>query len=401
MDILFLSIAYPKKGNSNLYSDLAIELVNAGHHVTVVTVEEHRDISETSLGVEGEIERLRVRVGNQFGVGLIEKGLTTLKTTPYLKKAIHSFLGERTFDLILYSTPPVTFAGVVKFCKKKFRAKTYLMLKDIFPQNAVDLGMIKKNSIIYKFFKRKEKQLYDYSDQIGCMSKANIEFVEKQFPGLYSDRLELFYNSKKILPFVKSERNLTRSKYNLPQDKIIFVFGGNLGKPQGIDFLIEGINKSKSILEAHFLIIGNGSEVQLLESYLEKSDSTNLSFMGKLPSDEYNQIMKACDVGLIVLSYKFTIPNVPSRILSYMHEQMPIFAATDRHTDISHLILENAQCGWWCESKSPNEFSEKISQIVKQHKEFSNLGKNGRTYLESEYDVKLSVSNIEKFVLGE
>ena len=148
MKILYLTISYPGEGNRNLYTDLVEELKKTGHDVTVVMAEESNKIDKSKLRFENNIEVLRVRVGNQFDVGLVEKGITTLKVKPLLKKAIDSYLAEREYDLILYSTPPVTLADLVVYCKKKYKAKSYLMLKDIFPQNGVDLNLFSKKNVL-------------------------------------------------------------------------------------------------------------------------------------------------------------------------------------------------------------------------------------------------------------
>ena len=93
--------------------------------------------------------------------------------------------------MILYSTPPITFCGVVEYFQKRDNAKTYLMLKDIFPQNAVDLGMMKTTGakgLIYKYFRKQEKKLYAISDRIGCMSQANVEYVLKDNPEVSKEK---------------------------------------------------------------------------------------------------------------------------------------------------------------------------------------------------------------------
>ena len=58
--------------------------------------------------------------------------------------------------------------------------KLIYFLKNIFPQNAIDLGMLSKNGwkkLIYNYFSFKRKKLYAISDYIGCMSKANCCYL--------------------------------------------------------------------------------------------------------------------------------------------------------------------------------------------------------------------------------
>lgn len=121
---------------------------------------------------------LRISTGNITGnIGIFEKGISTLTIDLKFKKAIKKYYGDIKFDLILYPTPPITLVNTIKFVKKKTKAKTYLLLKDIFPQNAVDLGMMGTKGVkglIYRHFRNKEKKLYRISDFIGCMSPANV-----------------------------------------------------------------------------------------------------------------------------------------------------------------------------------------------------------------------------------
>lgn len=395
MKVLFITVAYPKEGNSNLYSDLAEEFVRQGHEITVVSTECMDSKKSILLKYDTGVEHLSIPIENQFGVNVIKKGLINLKIPFLMKKTIKSYLNRRKYDVILYATPPVTISSTVRFTKKLFKARTYLMLKDIFPQNAVDLSLFTKKSLLYKYFKLKEKNLYDLSDTIGCMSKANVEFVEREYPGEYTQKLELFPNTRKI-DEICNEINITdiRKKYNIPLNKLVFVFGGNLGKPQGIDYLLKGIHASQEISNAHFLIVGKGSEAREVES--QATQLKNMTYISHLPSSEYNLVMKSCDVGLITLDPNFTIPNIPSRLLAYMHEEMPIFAATDINTDLKDIIVSQAKCGWWCELKNEKNFCDNIKQIVNEQKYFEEYGMNGRRFMINNYDVKNSISKITK-----
>ena len=94
------------------------------------------------------IHILRVKIGNITKTkNLVKKGVSTLLLDYQYKKAIKKYLKHVNFDLVLYSTPPITLSSVINHIKKKHNARTYLLLKDIFPQNAVDLGMLSKTGI--------------------------------------------------------------------------------------------------------------------------------------------------------------------------------------------------------------------------------------------------------------
>lgn len=400
MKILYLTILFPDTKNRNLYTDLVDELTDRGHEVTVVVAEESKNIDNTKLKYENKAEVLRVKVGNQYGVGLMEKGVTTLKVTPCLKLAINKYLNKREYDLILYSTPPVTLSSLVKYCKKKFNARSYLMLKDIFPQNAIDLEMFPKKSIFYYYFKRKENNLYKFSDKIGCMSKANINYIIEN-SNVNKEKIEIFENTTKISERIIIDKDKIRIQNQLPLDKVIFVFGGNIGKPQAVNFLLECIEKLSDYSKAYFLIIGNGVERKKIENYIQNEKPNNLKYLPKVEKSEYEKILKSCDVGLINLNYNFTIPNYPSRILNYMHEEIPILASTDIVTDIRELVEIDAKCGLWGASNDVVEFEKNVKIFSENQDIRIQYGKNGRLYLEKKLNVKFSVEKLEKYMREE
>ncbi|MBQ2757137.1 MAG: glycosyltransferase WbuB, partial [Clostridia bacterium] len=156
-----------------IYTDLLRCFRDNGHQVYTVSPNEKRTGLKTALSAADGVHMLHVAIGNITSCGMIEKGISTLRIETQFLKAIKKYFKDVKFDLVLYSTPPITFAKVIRYVKKRDGAKTYLLLKDIFPQNAVDLGMMAKHGpqgLLYHFFRRKEKKLYAISDRIGCMS---------------------------------------------------------------------------------------------------------------------------------------------------------------------------------------------------------------------------------------
>lgn len=148
MNILFLSISsLPHISEHSISLDLIHEFIRNGHNVYAVCAIERKDNAETTLSKEAGCHVLRVKIGNNKKAGLIEKGITTVLLPKLYIKAIKKYFSEVKFDLVLYPTPPVTHVKTVKFIKKRDGAKSYLLLKDIFPQNAVDIGMMSKTGI--------------------------------------------------------------------------------------------------------------------------------------------------------------------------------------------------------------------------------------------------------------
>lgn len=393
MNVLFLTlIGFDTLQERNIYTDLLREFVKNEHCVYVISPTEKREKKETHIVKENHVTILRLKIGNMQKTNIIEKGISTMLIEPILKRTIKNYFLDVKFDLVLYSTPPITFVGAIEYVKKRDGAKTYLLLKDIFPQNAVDIGMMSTSGVkglLYRHFRRQEKKLYAISDRIGCMSQANVRYVLKHNPEVRRDKVEICPNSIEIVEkSVDAEtRKRIREKYRLPQDKKVFVYGGNLGKPQGIHFLIECLKKCSDV-DIYFLIVGDGTEYGILEEYVRSSQQKNLKLMKSLSKEDYDDMVGACDVGMIFLDHRFTTPNFPSRLLSYMAAKIPILAVTDSNTDIGKVIV-NGGFGWWCESDDADRFLNIASDIANKQM-IHEFGERGCYFLKLHYTSKLS-----------
>ena len=388
MNILFLSLMpYRSIQERDIYTDQLRIFLRNGHRVVILSPTEQKEqvIKEENCTIycvpTGKIEK----------AGFLQKGINTVLIEPRMKAAIKKHLSHLRFDLVLYPTPPITFVGAVEYVKKRDGAKTYLMLKDIFPQNALDIGIMSRTGLkglIYRFFLEKEKKLYSVSDHIGCMSPANCAYLIKHHPELPEEKVGLCPNCIEVLDksVDADTRRRIREKYGIPQDKLVLVYGGNLGRPQGIPFLIDCLKSQKSNPHVFFLIVGDGTEYGLLEQYHRTANQENFKLMRQLPKDDYDTMVGACDVGMVFLDHRFTIPNFPSRMLSYMQAKLPILACTDPNTDVSAVITEGG-FGWWCESNSTEEFGKALREI-----EGSNLTKKGSAamnYLREHYTAEI------------
>ena len=203
MNILFLTLLdFESIEEHNIYTDLLRKFSQYGHNIYAISPVERRKKQNTRLIKENDVTILKLKIGNTQKTNIIEKGISTVTIEPLFLHGIKKSFSDIKFDLILYSTPPITFCKTVEYVKKRDGAKTYLLLKDIFPQNAVDLGMMNKAGIkgfIYRFFRRKEKKLYSISDYIGCMSDANVEYIIKHNSEVNPEMVEVCPNSIEVI----------------------------------------------------------------------------------------------------------------------------------------------------------------------------------------------------------
>lgn len=391
MNVLFLMINFQDiKKDPYLYTDLAEEFYLKGNNVYVATILEKKNGRKTVLSKEYGINVLRIRTGDIFNVGLIRKGITTVSIPIIFKTAVNKYFKKLKFDLIIYPTPPITLAPVVKYLKKKYKCRSYLILRDIFPQNGVDLGVI-NNKIIYYFFRYKEIQLYKVSDYIGCMSQGNINYVINNNE-IDKQKLELLYNWTKV----KRENNMEtvnyREKYAL-DNKIIAIHGGNLGIAQELTFLLQLADKFKYRDDIVFLIIGKGTEKDKIQKILINKHLKNVIMEDYIPNLEFENVVKQCDIGLVNLYRNFTIPNFPSKTLTYFKAKIPILASIDSITDYGEF-LDKTESGLWSITGDIDAYIKNLNILVDDKNLRIKMGENGYKFLIENLDVEKSYAAI-------
>ena len=407
MNILFLTMSsgFANIEARGIYTDLMRKFRDEGHEVYIIHPNERRTGRPTEVKNKGRIHCLGVRTLNVTKTNVVEKGIGQLMLESQFKRALKRFFGGVKFDVILYSTPPITFNNVIKYAKKASggKALTYLLLKDIFPQNAVDMGMLSKTGVkgvLYNIFRRKEEELYRISDYIGCMSPANVRYVLDHNPEVDSEKVEVAPNSYDVDSSScnpqKEEIAEIRKKYEIPTDKPVLIYGGNLGIPQGIPFLMKCMEANADREDCHFVIVGSGTYYQRLAEWYKKRKPKAVTVMKGLPKADYDKLVSTCQVGLIFLDYRFTIPNFPSRLLSYLEYKMPIIACTDPNCDTGIIARENG-FGMYTPSNDVKAFTHAVDSMLGS--DIKAMGERGYEFLMANYLVEHTYKAIMKHII--
>jgi glycosyltransferase involved in cell wall biosynthesis len=398
MNVLFLTISRINDISSRgIYKDLMRKFRDEGHNLFIATPAERCYRENTRLIKDINVSILKIKTLNFQKTNIIEKGLSTLLIENQFLRAIKKHFNGISFDLVLYSTPPITFTKVISYVKNRDGALSYLLLKDIFPQNAVDLGMIKKGGLLHRYFRKKEKHLYALSDHIGCMSPANVSFIQKHNPKIDHEKVEVNPNSiEPVKSFIKQEdKLLIRQKYEIPINAPVFIYGGNLGKPQGIDFLIETLNHQKKNSTVFFIVAGSGTEYSRIKMWFNKNQPKYCLLLANLTKDEFDLLLQVCDAGMIFLDKRFTIPNFPSRLLSYLEFKLPVIAVTDKNTDLGKIIQEN-NFGLWSYAGDIEQINNNIIRLSQDPVLRAEMGQRGYDYMIKNYTVSTSYHTIMK-----
>lgn len=394
MNVLFLTMAKIDVNQRSIFSDLVRKFKSEGHNIFVVCPIERREGKKSYVKEYDGTIILYVRTLNVQKTNALEKGFGQISISILFKRAINKYFRNIDFNLILYTTPPIFVAGVVAYVKRKNpQALTYLMLKDMFPQNAIDLGMMKTSGLsgfLYRWFRKKEISLYKVSDFIGCTSPAHISYLLQHNSFVPKEKVSICPNSIELVETrtyqeIKGNGKDILIKYGIPTDKPIIIYGGNLGIPQDIPFVIKCLEDNKKRDNCHFVVVGSGTSYPMINEWYLNNKNSSVTVLKGLPKDEYDLLVQSCHIGLIFLDYRFTFPNYPARILSYLEYKMPIICATDRVCDMGYIAEENG-FGYYVPSNSVSAFSETVEKMLSS--DIQNMGERGYEFLKNNYLVE-------------
>lgn len=372
--------------------DLAIEYKKQGHNIWVVTSVNEEDTDSDSNVILDEIDGIhviRIVLPNKKKVSLIKRGILEITSSYRLDYLTKSYLDDLDIDFIIEYSPSIMLSIFVKKLKKKHKCKSYLVLRDIFPAWARDLGVI-KNKFIYSYFRYIEKQMYKNSDIIGAQSPKNREYLLKN-NNLNKNKVDVLYNWVHNTNEVEINEYINYKKELNIEDKIIFLYGGNIGKAQQIEFLLELAKSVEDNKDAVFLIVGDGVEkVKLMDKY---KNLKNVIFKDSIEPKKYEILVKQCDIGLVNLNKDFKTHNIPGKLLTYWNNEKPVLAAVNAGNDLFEII-NNHNGGICVETGDLENYKTGFNKIINNEKERMTMGKNGKNFVRKNFDVFTSSEKI-------
>lgn len=390
MNIALLVVYYLPSTEScvQLIYDLAHELKVRGHNLIVITLNSSIPTNVQITDEQG-IKVMRVRAGKIKGTTKYVRALTEFRLSRILWKKAQTYLAEHPLDLIIYYSPSIFWGSLVKRLKEVFNCKSYLILRDIFPQWSVDAGIIKKG-LLYRYLKKRELENYDAADVIGVQSPANMEyFITSGLKDRY--KLEVLFNWSSLFQNGHTRYGV-RGKLGL-EKKIIFIYGGNMGVAQDMDNILRLAERLSAEPRAYFLLVGDGSEVHRLKRGVQKRKLRNVSIHPAVNQEEYMCMVSECDIGLISLDRRLKTQNFPGKMLGYMYHAKPILASINEGNDLEEVLHAHV-AGLVSHNGDDETFYNHAIQLIRDPVLRQRMGKSGRMLLEERFSVSRAASQI-------
>jgi O26-antigen biosynthesis N-acetyl-L-fucosamine transferase len=385
---------YPKiSAGAKLIHDLAIEFLRREHTVTIITptetITQKYEVEHVPSGADKTLRVVRVRTGKIKGAQRALRALQEFRLSSNIWNNTGDFLRDNPADLLIFYSPSIFWAPLVRRLKALWDCPSYLILRDIFPQWAVDAGILRKGLAWY-FLCRKERQQYLNADVIGVQSPSNLHYFDDKFPSLKA-RKEVLYNwSPRNEPDIPCTS--FRKLWGL-ENKVVFIYGGNIGVAQDMDNLLRLATNVAANKDICFVFVGSGSEVDRLSRQIELNGLQNVRIFPALEPMQYQGMVSEFDVGLLSLDRRLTTHNVPGKLLGYLYNGLPVLASLNPGNDLFALLEENG--AGICILNGDDERLRAGALRLAADKEMrKEMGRGARVLLETTFSVESAAQQI-------
>lgn len=398
MRILLVSSQYPPEigSASKLIRELGEGFVEKGHDVTVLTSRPRAKLATDDAGrifseceTEEGLTVLRARTLPLSHIGYVLRGVATLLAPLQLYRCLRRHRHDR-FDAVFIYSPPITF-GLIGPWAKVPTGTFVLNVQDIFPQAAIDLGIL-KNPLLIWFFRWLEQLCYRKADIVTAHSSANLKTIAAAYPWVRA-KLRVLHNWIDTNPSRNPEPRPFRQLFGLA-DKKVALFAGVIGPSQGLDHLVDVAARLVDLDDLLFLVVGDGAEKARIEQRVRDLGLRNVVFAPFVSMDDYHDLLACCDIGLICLSPTVRTPVVPGKMLGYMAAALPVAALVNAESDV-HEIVADARCGDSCVASDTTKAEQILRRLLGDADLRFQLGRNGRDYAEQHFTRNTIVGEIE------
>lgn len=362
--------------------DLSREFVRQGHELTVLLpsadLEKRWELTE----MDG-VRILRLRAPRTKDIGYMRRTINEFLMPFAMQRSLRqSPLSHEKWEGVIWYAPSIFHGPLALSLKRKNNCKGYLIIRDIFPEWAADMGLMSRG-LPYLFFKAISKFQYAVANIIGVQTPGNRRYFEN-WAQKGGRKLEVLNN---WLDRPADTRCSIRLETTILANCKVFVYAGNMGIAQGMDIVLELADKLKERVDVGFLFVGRGSEAKRLKELAGRRGLSKVLFFDEIDPDEIPDLYAQCSIGIVALDPRHKSHNIPGKFLTYMQSGLPVLANVNAGNDLAKLIRDE-QVGYVCESNELEELSGFASILLEQIEVDTGLPGRCRKVFERDFSVK-------------
>ena len=310
--VIATPILYDKTSPFNhLFRDILEGLTQKGHQLTRLVAVENTQDSDYTMGLSMDYIPVKRKTADHGNIitRYIKDSLTAFRMSRKIKKIQADVL----FEDACYSSHFTVRAA------KRRGMQVVTMLQDVWPDNAVQSGLLAEGSLLYRFFEYFQQYVYKNSHRLICISDDMKAFLVSK--GVPEEKITVIYNwgytdETVDIPW---EENAFVKKYDLSPDMFYPIYAGNIGRMQNVELVLQAAQRLQDRQDIRFLVIGAGACSNAIRAMAEEMELTNVQFLPFQPSELATSVYSAAGVNLIPLvpgGVKTALPSKTGVVLS-------------------------------------------------------------------------------------
>lgn len=368
--------------------DLTRGFARQGYTLTVLLPSPEQD-EPWLLEEIDDVQVLRLKAPRTKDIGYVLRTLGEF-VMPFamLRHFQKSPLAAERWDGVVWYAPSIFHGPLVSALKRSSRCKGYLIIRDIFPEWAVDMGLMGRG-LPYRFFDAVARYQYSVADVIGVQTPGNRAYFARwrQRPGRALEVLQNWLDKP-----AQARCSIRLDETSLAGRKV-FVYAGNMGVAQGMDILLDLAELLRSRKDVGFLFVGRGSDAARLKTVAIQRRLDNVLFHDEIHPDEIPDLYAQCSAGIVALDPRHKSHNIPGKFLTYMQSGLPVLATINAGNDLAQMIRDE-KVGQVCESNQVNDLVVLANSLLKQIQQDADLSDRCRNLFQREFAVEKTVRQI-------
>ena len=368
--------------------DLAREFVRQGHELTVMLPDSDLDLPWQLEAIDGA-QVLRLKAPQTKDIGYVRRTLAELAMPFSMRRNLQKTpFCSKKWDGVVWYAPSIFHGPLVSTLKRTSRCKGYLIIRDIFPEWVVDMGLMGRG-LPYRFFNAVARYQYSLADVIGVQTNGNLAYFER-WRQTSGRKLEVLQNwldkpGQATCPIQVANTMVAGRK--------LFVYAGNMGVAQGLDIILDLAEQLSGRKDVGFLFVGRGSEAERLKTISKERDLNNVAFFDEIHPDEIAGLYTQCHAGIVALDPRHKTHNIPGKFLTYMQNGLPVLANINAGNDLAEMI-RNEQVGEVCEGKGLKDLVIRAETLLARIDDDPALPQRCKRLFDREFSVAAAAKQI-------
>ena len=297
--------------------------------------------------------------------------------------------------MIITTNPP--FLGVLILLLRYFLKTPYVVIAyDIYPQILDKMGILRKSSSVYKFWKWLNVRVYNNASKVISIGEDMTEIIQHEMCINDSSKIELIYNwsdKNKVFPVVK-----TNNKFIIDHGfvgKKILLYSGTMGSTHNIEDILKAAEELSWQSDILFLFIGSGAKESLVKRYISESGNSNVVLLPFQPIEIISHTLSSASISFVCLDSAFTGLSVPSKSYGILAAGVPILAIMDSDAEISKTI-ERYNCGFVWNKQMKVKLSNVILNLLSDDDKLNEMKENAFEAFINNFDIEISVEKYNR-----